>query len=118
MTCSSAAARQAAFHRTTGLRLKGNAGARQKRALGDSLRQAEESISAAEKLAESRSAWRIEGTLREFPKFPPVNVWFDYPIHRIDMSGVLKDIQLDAPAQPLAAEFQQEKVRQGAQGRA
>lgn len=62
---------------------------------GDSLRQAEESISAAEKLAESRSAWRIEGTLREFPKFPPVNVWFDYPIHRIDMSGVLKDVNAD-----------------------
>lgn len=62
---------------------------------GDSLRQAEESISAAEKLAESRSAWRIEGTLREFPKFPPVNVWFDYPIHRIDRVGVLKDVNAD-----------------------
>ena len=42
-----------------------------------------------------RSAWRIEGTLREFPKFQPVNVWFDYPIHRIDESGALKDIQPD-----------------------
>lgn len=76
---------------------------------GDSLREAEESISAAEKLAESRSAWRIEGTLREFPKFPPVNVWFDYPIHRIDMSGVLKDIQLDAPAQPWQRNFSKKK---------
>ena len=76
---------------------------------GDSLRQAEESISAAEKLAESRSAWRIEGTLREFPKFTPVNVWFDYPIHRIDMSGVLKDIQLDAPAQPWQRNFSKKK---------
>lgn len=76
---------------------------------GDSLRQAEESISAAEKLAESHSAWRIEGTLREFPKFPPVNVWFDYPIHRIDMSGVLKDIQLDAPAQPWQRNFSKKK---------
>lgn len=76
---------------------------------GDSLRQAEESISAATKLAESRSAWRIEGTLREFPKFPPVNVWFDYPIHRIDMSGVLKDIQLDVPAQPWQRNFSKKK---------
>lgn len=42
-----------------------------------------------------RSAWRIEGTLREFPKFQPVNVWFDYPIHKIDESGTLKDIQPD-----------------------
>lgn len=40
-----------------------------------------------------RTAWRIEGTLREFPKFEPVNLWFDYPIHRADDSGVLKDIQ-------------------------
>lgn len=38
------------------------------------------------------SGWRIEGTLREFPKFEPVNCWFDYPIHRVDDSGVLKDI--------------------------
>lgn len=40
-----------------------------------------------------RTAWRIEGTLREFPKFPPVNLWFDYPIHRADESGALNDIQ-------------------------
>ncbi len=39
------------------------------------------------------TAWRIDGTLREFPKFPPVNLWFDYPIHRDDESGALKDIQ-------------------------
>lgn len=27
------------------------------------------------------TAWRIEGTLREFPSFEPVDVWFNYPIH-------------------------------------
>ena len=52
-------------------------------------------ISEALKEVQARSAWRIEGTLREFPKFAPVNVWFDYPIHRIDNTGVLKDIQSD-----------------------
>lgn len=57
--------------------------------------QVEREITAAEKAAQSRTAWRIEGTLREFPKFPPVNVWFDYPIHRIDTSGVLKDVNAD-----------------------
>ena len=41
------------------------------------------------------SAWRIEGTLREFPKFPPVNVWFRYPLHEVDVVGVLKDLQSD-----------------------
>ncbi len=40
---------------------------------------------------QSRTAWRIEGTLREFPKFSPLNLWFDYPIHREDTVGVLKD---------------------------
>ncbi|MDD3404091.1 MAG: AAA family ATPase [Hespellia sp.] len=39
-----------------------------------------------------RTAWRIEGTLREFPKFSPVNLWFDYPVHKMDESGSLKDI--------------------------
>ena len=39
------------------------------------------------------TAWRIEGTLREFPKFDPVNVWFDYPVHRLDQTGCLGDVQ-------------------------
>ena len=49
-------------------------------------------VEAAKKAAETRTAWRIDGTLREFPKFPPVNLWFDYPVHRNDESGVLADI--------------------------
>ncbi len=57
----------------------------------DDLRRVEDYIAGVERHVESRSAWRIEGTLREFPKFPPVNVWFDYPIHRIDHVGVLRD---------------------------
>ena len=47
---------------------------------------------AADKV-KTMTAWRIEGTLREFPKFQPVNLWFDYPVHREDESGALKDIQ-------------------------
>jgi len=39
------------------------------------------------------SAWRIEGTLREFPKFAPVNTWFRYPVHMPDESGCLSDIK-------------------------
>lgn len=38
-----------------------------------------------------RTAWRIECTLREFPKPKPINVWFEYPIHKIDSSGALKN---------------------------
>ena len=39
----------------------------------------------------ARTAWRIEGTFREFPKLPPLNLWFDYPVHRADEDEVLKD---------------------------
>lgn len=41
------------------------------------------------------TAWRVEGTLREFAKFKPVNMWFSYPVHTLDESGVLADIKLD-----------------------
>lgn len=39
------------------------------------------------------TALRIEGTLREFPKFPAVNIWFDYPIHRLDNGGELARVK-------------------------
>ena len=52
-------------------------------------------LRASDSYVAQMSAWRIEGTLREFPKFPPVNVWFRYPLHEIDMIGILKDLQSD-----------------------
>jgi hypothetical protein len=33
---------------------------------------------------DSLTAWRVEGTLREFPHFQPVSAWFDWPLHVID----------------------------------
>lgn len=30
------------------------------------------------------SAWRITGTLREFAEFPPVDVWFNWPLHMVE----------------------------------
>lgn len=35
-------------------------------------------------------AFRITGTLREFPAFRPVNLWFRYPVHKVDDTGLLK----------------------------
>lgn len=52
-------------------------------------------IAKAQQSLKSRTAWRIEGTLREFPKFTPINLWFDYPIHREDVTGALKDLDVD-----------------------
>jgi len=47
-----------------------------------------------------RSAWRVEGTLREYPKFEPINMWFQYPIHKIDNTGSLKDIDPEGESAP------------------
>lgn len=54
-----------------------------------------EDVEKARKAVQNRTAWRVEGTLREFEKFAPVNVWFDYPIHKIDTIGTLKDVQAE-----------------------
>ncbi len=58
-----------------------------------------EEIDRAKHGMSGRTAWRVEGTLREFPKFEPINLWFDYPIHRIDDTGSLKDLGFEG-AQP------------------
>ncbi len=55
----------------------------------------ERQIEAAKDRVRTETAWRIEGTLREFPKFDPVNLWFDYPAHQLDDVGSLKDIRLN-----------------------
>lgn len=57
-------------------------------------------INAAELAAEHCTAWRLEGTLREFPGFAPINVWFDYPIHRSDPTGALADLNPEAEMAP------------------
>ena len=36
------------------------------------------------------SAWRLEGSLREFKNFKPVDFWFEYPIHHLDSGENLR----------------------------
>ena len=45
------------------------------------------------------TAWRMEGTLREYPKFKPVDLWFEYPIHKVDTNGFLAMAKFDSPQQ-------------------
>lgn len=74
-----------------------------KNAIGDSQWKAEifeKQMEAATKEMLSLTAWRIEGTLREFPKFAPVNCWFRYPIHTADESGVLSDLESETEKTP------------------
>lgn len=63
---------------------------------GEVITDLAEEMRAAKRDVEGRTAWRIECTLREFPKPSPINLWFDYPIHRIDTSGLLAGINPDA----------------------
>lgn len=50
-------------------------------------------VEQTEKQVSAMTAWRIEGTLREFRKFAPVNCWFRYPIHLEDETGSLEDVE-------------------------
>ncbi|WP_277405470.1 AAA family ATPase [Lacrimispora xylanisolvens] len=57
-------------------------------------------VETAKARVKTMTAWRIEGTLREFSKFEPQNLWFNYPIHVVDQSGVLGDVQPEAGQAP------------------
>ena len=56
------------------------------------MRELQEQIECSIASVKVKTAWRIEGTLREFPRFEPVNLWFNYPVHQTDESGALQDI--------------------------
>jgi hypothetical protein len=52
-------------------------------------------LAGSDRYVEQMTAWRLEGTLREFPKFPQKNLWFRYPVHEEDTIGVLHDLQTE-----------------------
>ena len=54
----------------------------------------------ARQAAATESAFRIEGILREYPAFAPVNLWFRYPLHTPDTTGVLGDIEPEESKAP------------------
>ena len=57
-------------------------------------------LNTSEQVGLPGTAWRIEGTLREFKPFKPLNIWFEYPIHRIDDSGELDKLTPDCDKAP------------------
>ena len=71
-----------------------------------------EAIAQAKKAVKQRSAWRIEGTLREFPKFAPVNLWFDYPVHYVDLIGSLKDVESEGEKPPWKKAIEKRKPKE------
>lgn len=69
-------------------------------------------IDKAKAAVRARTAWRIEGTFREFPKLPPLNLWFDYPIHRADEDEVLKDAEFEGASEPPWKQAQKNRQKQ------
>ena len=59
----------------------------------NTVRIAKQKIIESKKELDRISAWRIDMTLREFPKPKPLNLWFEYPIHRVDTDGILTDAE-------------------------
>ncbi len=76
----------------------------------ETLTQVEREINRAVESVRIRSAWRVEGTLREYPKFAPVNMWFQYPVHKVDDIGVLKDIQPEGDGPAWKKNFNKKKT--------
>lgn len=54
-----------------------------------------DAIASASENAARATAWRVETILREFPAQRPRPIWFDYPIHKPDVSGILSDAKAD-----------------------
>ncbi len=59
-------------------------------------------VHAARESARAMTAWRVEGTLREFPRFEPANLWFSHPVHERDATGALSDLFAEGDTSPEA----------------
>ena len=46
------------------------------------------------------TAWRIDGTLREFQKFDPRNLWFRFPVHQLDETELLQKASPESDSPP------------------
>jgi glycerophosphoryl diester phosphodiesterase len=54
--------------------------------------------------APTLSGWRLEATLREFATPAPLHIWFDWPIHPIDDTGILQDAKAEGEEPPWMAD--------------
>lgn len=69
-------------------------------------------VYAARQAIQQRSAWRIDGTLREFPKFKPLNLWFSYPTHQVDEDNLLKDVETEGEKAPWKRAIEKRKPKE------
>lgn len=69
-------------------------------------------VVAARQFIQQRTAWRIDGTLREFPKFKPVDLWFNYPTHEVDTQQLLKDQEAEGDKAPWQRAMEKRKPKE------
>lgn len=69
-------------------------------------------VYAARQAIQLRTAWRIDGTLREFPKFKPVDLWFNYPTHQVDNDNLLKDVEAEGEKPPWKKAIEKRKPKE------
>ena len=59
------------------------------------------------------SGWRVEGTVREFPAFPPRLMFFRYPAHVADDGSLLADAKADGEEAPWVAQRRERMKAKG-----
>ena len=62
------------------------------------------------------TAWRVEGTLREFESFEPVDAWFDWPLHRVDETGALAGLPVEGEEAPPVPRKRRKRAENGVSG--
>ena len=72
-------------------------------ALGAPAGHLEAAVADARARAVNMSGWRMEADLREFAPMKPRAVFFQYPIHKFDVDGLLVDAKADGEEAPWIA---------------
>jgi RecA-family ATPase len=62
--------------------------------------ESEAKLEAMRKDVAGRTAWRVEGILREFAAPDPINLYFQYPKHVLDLEGDLSKKKVEAEKPP------------------
>ena len=73
-------------------------------------------VEKARKAAGRKTGWRIEGILREFEPMRPKHLWFEYPIHSEDQTGLLKDLAAEGEKKSRSGNTEKAREARSANG--
>ena len=68
-----------------------------------------DSIQKTEQSVKGRTAWRLEGVLREFAPMEAKYLWFDYPIHRLEGTDTLKALTAEGESNGYTGKWEKKK---------